>query len=65
MNMNDVEVTPTSLNRYIDFWPLLEIAQFGSEQQRDTLIDWAWSKLPAAQYEALVEAAGRAYLLDD
>ena len=59
------EVSYLTLERHRHFWTLEEIALKGSEEQRDTLLDWAYFKLPAESYYRLCEAADRAYLIKD
>ena len=40
---------------------LLRIASEGTEEQRDTLLAWAWAHTSAALHEELCVAAGRDY----
>ena len=60
----DVNVTPESLDKGLSYNALLRIAMEGSEDQRDTLLTWGRSELPAFVWENLVHAAGRGHLLD-
>ena len=48
----DINVTPESLSK--SSWSaLVRIAQEGSAQQQDCLIDWGYSSIPAWQFEEL------------
>ena len=61
----DIELTPSLLdNSGYSYQNLLRIAVEGSEDQRDILLTWGWSNLPAFVWENLVRAADRGYLLD-
>lgn len=59
----DVIVTPESLEKGLNFNGLLRIAIEGDEDQRDTLLTWARTNLPAFCWEHLVVASGRGQLL--
>ena len=59
----DIEVTPESCAKS-DWHTLCRIALEGDEDQRDTLLTWAWRGLPAVMWEELVALSDRAYLLD-
>ena len=48
----DMNVTPESLSK--SSWKcLVRIAQEGTEQQQETLIDWGYRSIPAWQFEEL------------
>ena len=61
----DVNVTPESLDKGLSYNGLLRIALEGSQQQRDTLLDWGYSNLPAFVYENLCVAADQEFRVVD
>ena len=59
----DIELTYAGLNR--TEWQVIQrIAREGTEEQRDTLLAWAHTEIPAIMYEDLCELCERAYMLD-
>ena len=60
----DVNVTPEMLTK-CSWTNLKEIALFGTEEQKDTLLAWAWSAIRASSNEELIILTGRDHLLDE
>ena len=60
-----MKVTPESLDKGLSYDSLLRIALEGSEEERDTLLNWSYGGLPGFVYETLCRAAGRGYLVEE
>ena len=61
----DVDVTPESLNKHRSFWTIARIAREGTEEQRDTVLSWAYSNCSHDSYSILCWAAERPWLITD